>query len=40
MGDAAVELAKAAKAKEPKGVKDAAGKLNTSCNNCHGVFRD
>jgi cytochrome c556 len=40
MTDAAQDLAKAAKAKDPKGVKEAANKLNTSCNNCHGVFRD
>jgi cytochrome c556 len=40
MGEASLELAKAAKARDPKGVKDAASKLNTSCNNCHTDFRD
>jgi hypothetical protein len=37
---AALELAKALKAKDAKAVKDSASKLNSSCNNCHGVFRD
>jgi hypothetical protein len=40
MTDASLELAKAAKAKDPKALKEAASKLNTTCNNCHGVFRD
>jgi cytochrome c556 len=34
------DLAKAAKAKDAKGVKDAANKTNTACNECHSVFRD
>jgi cytochrome c' len=33
-------LADAAKTKQPAAIKAAAGKLNASCNNCHGVFRD
>lgn len=40
MRDSAVALADAAKAKKPDAVKTAAAKLNSSCNNCHGVFRD
>src|SRR5262249_54929751 len=40
MNAAGMELAKAAKSKDAKGVKDAASKLNSSCNNCHGDFRD
>jgi Cytochrome C' len=35
-----LDLARAAKAKDAKGVKDAASKVNSSCNNCHRVFRD
>jgi cytochrome c556 len=34
------DLAKALKAKNPKGVLDAVKNVNASCNNCHGVFRD
>jgi hypothetical protein len=34
------ELASAAKAKDATAVKNAANKLNSSCNNCHGAFRD
>jgi hypothetical protein len=37
---AGLELAEAAKAKKPKETKEAVNKLNASCNNCHGVFRD
>lgn len=33
-------LAKALKSKDPAAVKTAASTLNSSCNNCHGVFRD
>ena len=40
MRTSAEEFAEAAKAKNPSGVKTAAAKLNSSCNNCHGVFRD
>jgi cytochrome c556 len=40
MQAAAVELANAAKAKKQNEVKNAASKLNSTCNNCHGVFRD
>src|SRR5205809_377449 len=40
MEDAAKDLAKAAKAKDGKKIKDAANKVNASCNKCHGVFRD
>ncbi len=36
----ALDLAKAVKSKEPKAVKDAASKLNATCTNCHGTFRD
>jgi Cytochrome C' len=34
------DLAKAAQAKNANQIKDAAAKLNSSCNSCHGVFRD
>ena len=37
---AAKALAAAAEKKDAKAVKDAAYKLNNSCNNCHEVFRD
>lgn len=37
---AALELAAAAKAKQPMELQTAAAKVNSSCNNCHGVFRD
>lgn len=40
MSATSLELAKAAKAKNANGVKDAASKLNSSCNNCHSAFRD
>jgi hypothetical protein len=40
MQSATGDLAKAIKAKNPKDIKTAASKLNGSCNNCHGVFRD
>lgn len=40
MRTAAAELEGAAKAKDPNRVKAAAGKVMTSCNNCHSVFRD
>lgn len=40
MKDAAMDLAKAAKAKDPKKVEAAAKKLNDNCQQCHGVFRD
>jgi hypothetical protein len=33
-------LAKAIDAADPKAVKDAAAKLNSSCTECHGKFRD
>jgi len=34
------ELAKTIKDNDPKAVKEAAAKLNSSCSNCHGKFRD
>jgi len=34
------DLKKAAKAKDPNGIREAAKKVNDSCSNCHGVFRD
>lgn len=34
------ELSKAVKAMKPDDVKKAANKLNASCTECHGVFRD
>jgi hypothetical protein len=34
------DLANAAKANHPGTLKAIAGKLNATCNNCHGVFRD
>ncbi len=34
------ELSKAIKAADPKLVKETANKLNASCTNCHGKFRD
>jgi cytochrome c556 len=33
-------LAKAFKSADPAAVKDTANKLNASCTNCHGKFRD
>jgi cytochrome c' len=40
MREGSLELAEAAKAKNAAAVKTAASKLNSSCNSCHGVFRD
>ncbi|HXG11731.1 MAG TPA: cytochrome c [Gemmataceae bacterium] len=40
MGKFARELAKASQAKDAAQVKAAATNLNSTCNNCHGVFRD
>jgi hypothetical protein len=40
MKEASAELAKAAKAKDADAIKKAAQRLNSSCNNCHGKFRD
>ena len=40
MRKGADDFAAAAKAKKPKDLKDAAAKLNASCSNCHGVFKD
>jgi hypothetical protein len=40
MKDASKALSDAAKAGNAKDIKNAAGKLNASCNNCHGIFRD
>jgi Cytochrome C' len=40
MRKSAEELADAAKAKNPTAVKNAAAKLDSSCTNCHGVFRE
>ncbi len=40
MHKAALELSGAAKAKKPAELKTAAAKLNSTCNNCHSVFRD
>jgi hypothetical protein len=37
--DGSVEFAKAAKAKRPQDVQNAANKINAACNNCHSVFR-
>jgi hypothetical protein len=34
------DLKKAAKAKDPNAIREAAKKTNDSCSNCHGVFRD
>jgi cytochrome c556 len=39
MRDSAIELAAAAQAMNPAGVKAAAKKLNTSCTDCHDKFR-
>lgn len=36
----AMNLAAAAKKGDPMAIKNAAAKLNSSCNNCHGIFRD
>ncbi len=40
MRQASGQLAQSAKTKNPTEVKTAAAKLNSACNNCHGVFRD
>jgi cytochrome c556 len=40
MRQTALDMAEAAKAKKPNEVKATATKLNTNCNNCHGIFRD
>ena len=40
MRDASLQLADAARKNDPAAVKAAASKLNASCNNCHGTFRD
>src|SRR5262249_15073712 len=40
MRKSADELAEAAKTKDPNAVKTSAARLNSTCNNCHGVFRD
>jgi hypothetical protein len=39
MRDSALEMAAASKKKDAAVVFDAAGRLNTSCNQCHSVFR-
>ena len=40
MRKGAGELAEGAKEKKAPAIKDAASKINSSCNNCHGSFRD
>ena len=40
MRDASLELADAFKAKDAAAIKKAGKKLNDSCTNCHGVFRE
>ncbi len=40
MYESSQDLIKALKAKNTADIKTAANKLNTSCNECHGVFRD
>jgi hypothetical protein len=40
MKESALELAKAAQAKDAKKVEAVAKKLNDTCAQCHGVFRD
>lgn len=40
MLDAAEKAQKAAKSKDAKGFQESVKKLNDSCANCHGVFRD
>jgi len=37
--DGGMKLAEAGKSKSAAGVKDAASKINNSCNSCHTVFR-
>lgn len=40
MRESALSFASAAQAKNADGVRTAARKLNASCNDCHGAFRD
>jgi hypothetical protein len=40
MSKSALELAKEIKGGDGKKVKEAARKLDSTCKNCHGVFRD
>jgi hypothetical protein len=40
MRESALQLADAARKNDPAAVKAAASKLNGSCNDCHGTFRD
>jgi len=40
MEKAALDLAAAAKTKNPTAIRNAAAKLNSNCNECHGTFRD
>jgi hypothetical protein len=40
MRKSAEEFAEATKAKNPAAIKNAAARLNSSCNNCHGVFKN
>lgn len=40
MRKGAADLAKAAKSQQPKQIKDAAMKVNSSCSNCHPIFKD
>ncbi len=40
LSKSALDLADAAKSKNPDKVKSAATTVNSNCNNCHGVFRD
>jgi hypothetical protein len=40
MRESSLQLADAARKGDPAAVKVAASKLNSSCNNCHGTFRD
>jgi hypothetical protein len=40
MKKTALELADAAKSKKPVDIKNSVAKVNSTCNTCHGVFRD
>jgi cytochrome c556 len=40
MEKASLDLGKAAKAKDSKGVKDAAMRANASCSDCHALYKD
>ena len=40
MRASALQLAEAARKKDAAGVKTAVNKLNGTCSNCHGEFRD